>query len=250
MCGWIRPRSPERRQAVASASTACCARSSSRVERLGDHAELALRGARPFGFGAIPVKLDAVAVGVAKIECLADAVVGGAFEWNVAADKAAEGVGELGARRIHDGEVIEAGGAGRGRGAAMALPGVETDVVMIATRGEEGGGVADSLRDFKAENVAIEGKCAIEVSDLEVDVAYSGLWVDGGHTSRISAQREMMQWPRYLRALWFVAFVFGAEDLSGRLELMINLKDIPARQPPPHSLCDGREPRRHTRFFQ
>jgi hypothetical protein len=151
------------------------------VERFGDYGEIALRGARPFGFGAVPVELDAIAVGVAKIECLADAVIGSAFEPNVGVDQAAKGVGEFGACGIDDREVIEAGGAGRGRGAAMALPGIEADVVMVAACGEERGGVADALRDLEAEDVAIEGECAIEVGDLEVDVAYSGLWVDGWH---------------------------------------------------------------------
>jgi hypothetical protein len=149
------------------------------VERLGDHAELALRGAGPFGFRAVPVELDAIAVRVAEIECLADAVIGGTFERDVGTDEAAECVGELGARGIDDGEVIEAGGAGCRRGAAMALPGVEADVVMVSTCGEEGSGIADALCDLKAEDVMIERERAIEVGDLEMDVTYSGLWVDG-----------------------------------------------------------------------
>jgi hypothetical protein len=53
--------------------------------------------------------------------------------------------------------------------------------VVIAAGGEEGGGVTDALRDIEAEDVAIEGECTVEVGDLEMDVAYSGLWVDGGH---------------------------------------------------------------------
>ena len=57
------------------------------VERLGDHRELSLPRAWPFGFGAIPVELDAVAVGIAEVERLADAVVGGAFERNIRADE-------------------------------------------------------------------------------------------------------------------------------------------------------------------
>ena len=53
--------------------------------------------------------------------------------------------------------------------------------MVVTAGGEEGGGVADALRDLEAEDVAIEGECAIQVGDLEVDVAYSGLWMDGGH---------------------------------------------------------------------
>ena len=85
-----------------------------KVEGRGDHGKIALRCARPLRFRAVPVKLDAIAVRVAKIERLADAMVGSAFERNVGENQATKGVGEFGARGIDDGEVIEAGGARAG----------------------------------------------------------------------------------------------------------------------------------------
>jgi hypothetical protein len=151
------------------------------IERLGDHGQVALRGARPLGLRAVPVELDAVAIGIAEIERLADAVVGGSLKRNVRADKAAERIGQLRARGIDDGEVIETSGARSGRGAAAALPGVDADVVMVAAGGEEGGCVADALRDFEAEDVVIEGERAVQVGDLEVNVTYAGFGVDGCH---------------------------------------------------------------------
>src|SRR5580704_8264186 len=42
-----------------------------------EHGELAVGGARPLLFRPVPVKLDAVVVGIAQIERLADAVIGG-----------------------------------------------------------------------------------------------------------------------------------------------------------------------------
>ena len=136
--------------------------------------------AGPLVSGAVPVELDAVLVGVAEVEGFADAVVGGAVEGDAGGDEAAEGVGEVGAGGVEDGEVVEAGGAGRGRLAAEALPGVEADVVVVAAGGEEGGGVADALGDLEAEDAVVEGEGAVEVGDLEVDVADAGLRVDGG----------------------------------------------------------------------
>jgi hypothetical protein len=77
--------------------------------------------------------------------------------------------------------VVEASGAGWRSGATLALPGVEADVVVIAACGEEGRRIAHPLREFEAENVAVEGECAVEVGDLEVDVTDAGLRVDGAH---------------------------------------------------------------------
>src|SRR5687768_5359627 len=109
------------------------------VQRLSDHRQPALRRARPVLAGAIPVQLDAVAIRVAEVERFADAMVAGAFEGDVGGDEALERIGERGAGWIKDREVIEASRAGRRRGSAFALPGVEADVVMVAARGEEGG---------------------------------------------------------------------------------------------------------------
>ena len=132
--------------------------------------------------GAVPVEFDAVAVRVAEIEGFADAMVGGAIEGDVRGDEAAKCVGEGGASGIEDGEVVEAGGARWGWGAAEAFPGVEADVVVVAACGEKGGGVAEALRDLEAEDAVVEGKGAVEVGDAEVDVADACQRVDGrGH---------------------------------------------------------------------
>lgn len=95
------------------------------VERVRVHGEVALGVARPLVLRAVPIKFDAVVVGIAEVEGLADTVVGGAFEGNVVRDEPAERIGECGAGGVEDREVIEAGGA-RGRGlAVLAFPRVE-----------------------------------------------------------------------------------------------------------------------------
>ena len=78
--------------------------------------------------------------------------------------------------------MVEAGGAGRGRGATEALPCVEADVVVIAAGGEEGGGVAEALSDVEAEDAVVEGEGAVEVGYAEMDVTHADLGMDGfGH---------------------------------------------------------------------
>ena len=149
------------------------------IQPLREHRELAVRPERPLLLRPVPIELDAVVVGIAQIERLADAVVAGAVERDAGRHQAAERVGERGARRIEDRDVIEAGRAGRRRRAALALPGVEADVVVIAAGRDEGRLRAHALHQLEAEHAAIEGERAVEVGDLEVDVADPGAGMDG-----------------------------------------------------------------------
>ena len=59
------------------------------------------------------------------------------FEFDAGGENASDGVGELGAIGKENRQMIKAGGAGRRRRTAEALPGVEADVMMIAAGGKE-----------------------------------------------------------------------------------------------------------------
>src|ERR1051326_1070859 len=73
--------------------------------------------------------------------------------------------------------MIKAGGAGRGRRAAFALPGVERDVVVIAAGRDEGGAFAPRGH-LEAEHAAIERERSLDVGDLEMNVSYADAGVD------------------------------------------------------------------------
>ena len=60
----------------------------------------------------------------------------------------------------------EAGGAWRWRRAAPALPGVETNMMVIAAGRDEGGLLTVALFQLEAEHAAVEGERAVEVGDL------------------------------------------------------------------------------------
>src|SRR6266516_6424111 len=97
-------------------------------------------------------------------------------------EQAFECGGQIFARRIVDGEVVQASCARGGRLPVLALPGVEADVVVIAACGEEGG--APQIEEqVEAQVVAIETDCALQIGDLEVNVSDAGLGWDGwlGH---------------------------------------------------------------------
>src|SRR5947209_3935372 len=93
-------------------------------------------------------------------------------------EQAFERDGQIFARRIVDGEVIQASRARRSRLPVLALPGVEADVVVVAASGEEG--CAPEVEEqVEAQVVAIEADSALQVGDLEVDVSDAGLCWDG-----------------------------------------------------------------------
>src|SRR6478735_3723926 len=64
------------------------------IEPLCEHRQRAVRVARPLLAGPVPIQFDAVLVGVAQVERLADAVVAGAVERNAGGDNAMQGIGE------------------------------------------------------------------------------------------------------------------------------------------------------------
>src|SRR5205085_8528607 len=69
------------------------------------------------------------------------------------------------------GEVVEPCRPRRRRRSAAALPGIQADVVVVAARREERGLVAVALGHVEAEHVTVEGERAVDVRDLQVNVA-------------------------------------------------------------------------------
>ena len=78
------------------------------------HDQCSIGIAGPFGLGTVPVEFDAIAVRIAEIECLANAVVTGAVDRDVGGGETLQGVAETRTVRVEQCDVIEPGGAGRG----------------------------------------------------------------------------------------------------------------------------------------
>src|SRR5580704_16542573 len=103
--------------------------------------------------------------------------------------------------------MVKPGGARRRRRAAAALPGVEPDMVVVAAGRDEGGaGPAGGQRE--AEHAAIEIERALEVGDLEVDMADPHAIIDGREGEGLVFERGWLghllnpglrQWPDSLR---------------------------------------------------
>ena len=154
---------------------------SSRSSRRVNMARVPSGVARPLGLRAVPVQLDAVLVGIAQVERLADAVVAGPVQRDPGREHAAQGVGQLGPARVENGGVEQPRRAGRRRLSAAALPGVEADMVVVAAGRDEGRLAAVALHQFEAEHAAIEGEGAVEIGHLQVDVADGDAGPDRSH---------------------------------------------------------------------
>lgn len=73
-----------------------------------------------------------------EVDGLVGAVVESTIDGPAVVQQALEGDGQVLARRVVDGEGVEAGVARCGRGATLALPGVQPNVVVVAARREKG----------------------------------------------------------------------------------------------------------------
>lgn len=85
------------------------------IEAAREHRQRSVRIARPLALGLVPIELDAVLVGIAQIKRLAHAMIRRAVKRNTVLGQSLQRIGEIGAGRIEDGEVKQAGGAGRRR---------------------------------------------------------------------------------------------------------------------------------------
>src|SRR5690349_7275156 len=99
---------------------------------------IALGVARPLAGVAVPGQLDAVEVGIMQVDRHVGSVVVEAVDAPAAVEQALHGVAKVASSRIVNGEVIETSGATRGRRAIPALPGIETQVVVVAAGRKEG----------------------------------------------------------------------------------------------------------------
>ena len=168
------------------------------IQPFREHRQRSIRRARPFFLRPVAVELDAVLVGIAQIQRLADAVVAGAVELDAGLDHAIQRIRQRRARGIENGGVKQPGGAWRRRMAALAFPGVEADVMVIAAGRNERRTGAHPLHHLEAEHAAIEPQRAFEIGDLEMDMPDAGAGNDGWVLGHVVSLRNLTS-PRMLR---------------------------------------------------
>lgn len=86
--------------------------------------------------------------------------------------------------------MIQAGRAMRWGRAVQAFPGVQGNVVVVSACRQKRCRIAHALRDRKSQYVAVKGKRAIQVGDLEMDVTDAGLWMNGGHNFQMMERQK------------------------------------------------------------
>ena len=152
------------------------------VERDRVHTDLlaGIGGRRPLRAVAVGVDLDPVAVGVAQVERLGDAVVRRAGERLARAGDAQRGMCEVAPRGMKQREVEEAGVASGGLRRAVL---VQHDERLRA--GAERGHAVDRLAGHEADDVLVVRDRAREVCDRQVHGAEPKPVGEGGAVARV-----------------------------------------------------------------
>src|SRR5919112_1527354 len=105
---------------------------------------------------AIPGQLDPIAIRIVQVDCLVGAVVGRPIDAPTVVEQALGRSGQIPPLGVVDGEVIESRRPGWWRRSALALPGIEPDVVVIPTGREKGGLVTEASDELETETPSIE----------------------------------------------------------------------------------------------
>lgn len=140
------------------------------IQRLRIHSQSAVRGAGPGLLGFVPIKLNAVLIRIAEIKSFADSVIRCPIERNTCPDQSLQGISKLGSGGIENGEMEKSRRSGGGRMTSLALPRIESDVMMIPACREKRRLPPVTLGHLKAEDILVEVDGAIKVGDLEVDM--------------------------------------------------------------------------------
>jgi hypothetical protein len=119
-----------------------------------------------------------------QIQSLTNAVIRCAVEWDSRVDQSSQGDGEICACGVKDCKVVETSRAGRRWGTTAAFPGVEPDVMMVASGGKKGGLVTVPLGQFETEDITVKCNGPFQIGNLQVNVAdtdigvkqFGGLW--------------------------------------------------------------------------
>src|SRR6266567_1212898 len=131
---------------------------------------VAVRVAVPLFLRPVPAQLEAVLLRVAQIDRLVGAVVVEAVDGVARVAQPAQSVAKPGPRRVADRHVVQPCRPRRWRAAALRLPCVEAEVVVVAAGGHEEHrrGLDD---DVESEDADVEALDLAQVAGSQVDVA-------------------------------------------------------------------------------
>jgi hypothetical protein len=141
------------------------------IQRMREHPNAPVRRARPLLSRSIPVEFHPVAVWITKVNRLAHAVVGSAFEPNPRFHDATQRICEERARRIHNRDVIQPRRARRRRRPALTLPRVQPDMMVIPARRDKRRALAHPLSQLKPQHAAIKRQRPVQIRNLQMHVA-------------------------------------------------------------------------------
>ena len=94
------------------------------------------------------------------------------FEGNACLLQSSQCVAQFCPRRIKNRQMIKPGRSLGWRPATFTLPSVQSDVMMIPTRGEKCGRRSEALRQFKPKHITIKSKRAFQVRHFQMHMTH------------------------------------------------------------------------------
>lgn len=148
------------------------------------HGQLALGIQGPLVPGPVPIEFYAVAIGVIQVDGLRDAMVRGAGKGVFLIYQSADDGGKIFSFRVKDGGMKETGRLVGGRRLALAQPGIQPDMMVIAAGRDKGGILAILGDQLKAQEAAIEIHGALQITYFQMhmtDARLRGYFVGTVH---------------------------------------------------------------------
>lgn len=148
------------------------------VKRARKHCQHAASVTRPLFLRSIPVQLDSVAIGVAKVEGLADAMIRRTLQLDARLDQPPQSIGQRRPSGVENGNVVEPRRSRWRWRSALTLPSVQANVMVIPARRQERRLPPHALHDLEAQHTVVERDRPFQVGDFEMDVADAGMRID------------------------------------------------------------------------
>ena len=149
----------------------CFRKQAVEIEGMRKHVQCSIRSARPRIARPIPVKLDAVFVGIAQVKRFAHAVIRGAIEGNAGPLHAHQRIGQFRPRGIKNRGVKKPRASRWRRRTAQAFPRIQAEVMMIPASRNKRRASTEALRQLEAKDATIKCQRALQVGDLEMHMA-------------------------------------------------------------------------------
>src|SRR5438874_6981242 len=138
------------------------------------------------------------------------------FERNASLLQAPQCITQFCPRRIKNGQVIKPGRSPGRRPAAVTLPSVQSDVMMIPAGREKCRRRSEALRQLKPKHIAIKSKRTLQVRHFQMHVTHPDVGMNcfHGHALMSRYKRCLGKCTANTMAIWTIGCVIASDRWS------------------------------------